>query len=233
MGRQLKGLLYFYYADLRHSIIVFWTILMSIVVVTLTITYFLKNVDDALMYFSVTGPMYIYCGILGFLVVKEFIPFSIKRGATRKNIFVSLVIFFLSLSFMKSIVGNTLQEVIKVFNTKMGIENFNFIHPAFFTNDTWFHRIWIDTSIMFFSFSMMFIIGLLFYRYGLVGGGSFVGVLIIIILTGIAQGWIIDFFINIFKNFDSMFYLQLFGIGVLIYAFSMLLLRRITILNVR
>lgn len=233
MGRQLKGLLYFYYADLRHSIVVFWTILMSIVVVTLTITYFLKNVDDALMYFSVTGPMYIYCGILGFLVVKEFIPFSIKRGATRKNIFVSLVIFFLSLSFMKSIVGSTLQEVIKVFNTKMGIENFYFIHPAFFTSDTWFHRIWIDTTIMFFAFSIMFVIGLIFYRYGLVGGGSFVGLLIIVILTGIAQGWIIDFFINIFEKFDSIFYLQLFGIGVLIYAFSMLLLRRITILNVR
>lgn len=184
------------------------------------------------MTLSLTGPMYIYCGILGFLTVKEFIPFSIKRGATRKNIFISMVIFFLGLSFMKAIVGSALQVIAAFFNTKMGIENFHFIHLAYFTNDTWYYRIMIDMSIMFFAFSVMFVIGLLFYRYGLVGGGVFVGTLIIIILTGVSQGWLIDFLINIFKNFDNIFYLQLFGIGVVIYAFSMLLLRRITILKV-
>lgn len=232
MGRQIKGLLYFYFADTRHSLTVFWTILLSILVVTLTITLFLNKIEDVFMTLSLTGPMYIYCGILGFLTVKEFIPFSIKRGATRKNIFISMVIFFLGLSFMKAIVGSALQVIAAFFNTKMGIENFHFIHLAYFTNDTWYYRIMIDMSIMFFAFSVMFVIGLLFYRYGLVGGGVFVGTLIIIILTGVSQGWLIDFLINIFKNFDNIFYLQLFGIGVVIYAFSMLLLRRITILKV-
>src|SRR5699024_2042938 len=107
--RQMKGLLYFYFADIRHSLKVFWTILMCIVMVTLTITYFLSNIEGGFMTLSITGPMYIYCGILGFLVVKEFIPFSIKRGATRKNIYFSLAIFFLGLSLAKSVVGSMLQ----------------------------------------------------------------------------------------------------------------------------
>lgn len=232
MGRQMKGLLYFYFADIRHSLTVFWTILMSIVVVTLIITYFLSNIEGSFMTLSITGPMYIYCGILGFLVVKEFIPFSIKRGATRKNIYFSLAIFFLVLSLAKSVVGSILQVIVEYINMKAGIGNFTFLHLVYFTNDTWYYRILIDTSIMFFAFSIMFVIGLLFYRYGLVGGGVFIGALLILILTGIGQGWLIDFFVNIFKNFDNIFYLQLFGIGVVIYAFSMLLLRRITILKV-
>jgi len=232
MGRQMKGLLYFYFADIRHSLTVFWTILMSIIVVTLTISYFLSNVEGGFMTLSITGPMYIYCGILGFLVVKEFIPFSIKRGATRKNIFFSLAIFFLGLSIVKSVVGSFLQVIVEYINMKMGIENFKFLHLAYFTNDTWYYRIMIDTSIMFFAFSIMFVIGLLFYRYGLIGGGIFVGLLIITALTGAFQGWLIDFFINIFNAFDHTFYLQLFGIGVVIYAMSIILLRRITILKV-
>lgn len=233
MGRQMKGLLYFYFADVRYSLTIFWMILMSIVVVTLTITYFLNNIEGGFMTLSITGPMYVYCGILGFLTVKESIPFSIKRGATRKNIFFSLVIFFLSLSLVKSVIGSTLQVIVEFLNTKIRIENFHFIHLAYFTNDTWFHRILIDISIMFFAFSLMFAIGLLFYRYGLVGGGIFVGLLIITALTGAFQGWLIDFFTNIFKTFNNTFYLQLFGIGVVIYALSMLLLRRITIIKVR
>lgn len=232
MGRQMKGLLYFYFADIRHSLTVFWTILMSIVVMTMTITYFLSNVEGGFMTLSITGPIYVYCGILGFLVVKEFIPFSIKRGATRKNIFFSLAIFFLGLSVVKSVVGSILQVIVEYANMKVGIENFTFLHLAYFTNNTWYYRIMIDTSIMFFAFSIMFVIGLLFYRYGLIGGGIFVGLLIITGLTGAFQGWLIDIFANIFKSFDDIFYLQLFGIGVVIYALSMLLLRRITILKV-
>ncbi len=233
MGRQMKGLLYFYFADIRHSLTVFWTILMSILVVTLTITWFLNKIEDGFMTLSLTGPMYIYCGILGFLTVKEYIPFSIKRGATRKNIFVSLVIFFFGLSFVKAMIGSALQVIVEIFNTRMEIDSFYFLHLAYFTNDTWYYRIMIDTSIMFFAFSIMFVIGLLFYRYGLVGGGIFVGLLIVIALTGAFQGWLIDFFINIFKTIDDVFYLQLLGIGLVIYAFSMLLLRKITILKVR
>lgn len=233
MKRQMKGLLYFYFADVRYSLKVFWTILMSVVAVTLIVTYFLSNVEDGSMTLSVTGPMYIYSGILGYLAVKEFIPFSIKRGATRKNIYLSLAVFFMAISLVKSVLGSMVQVAVEYVNGKMGIENFYFLHLAYFTNDTWFHRILIDTTIMFFAFTIMFVIGLLFYRYGLVGGGIFVGLIVVTTLTGAFQGWLFDFFIHIFKSLDHTFYLQLFGVGVVIYALSILLLKRITIVKAR
>ena len=100
MSRQIKGLLYFFIANSRYSLFIFWTILMSILLVTLTISYFAQDVDNFFMTLSLTGPIYVYCAIFGFLAVKELIPFSVKIGATRKNLFIGLGIFFLGLSIV-------------------------------------------------------------------------------------------------------------------------------------
>ncbi|SFB16707.1 hypothetical protein SAMN04488072_108175 [Lentibacillus halodurans] len=235
MGRQIKGLLYFFGADIRHSLTIFWTILLGILVVSLAFTYFLSGIDDddALFTLSLTGPMYVYCAILGFLTVKESVPFSIKMGATRKNLFVSVGIFFLALSFAMSVAASILQELVMSLLNVSGIDLFMFLHPAYFLDDTWYTRILIDMSIMFFFLSVMFIIGLIFYKYGLAGGGSFLGVLLIVCLIGIAQGWLIDFLFELVADIDLGFFYQLFGIGVVIYAISFLFLRRITTVKVR
>lgn len=233
MGRQIKGLLYFFIADVRYSLAIFWTILMGILVVSLTVAYFLINVENGFMTLSLTGPMYVYCAILGFLMVKDSVPFSIGVGATRKNLFISLGIFFLGLSITKAIAASIIQVIVNYVNPKIGIDTFQFLHLAYFTNDTWLTRILIDTSMMFFFFSLMFVIGLLFYKYGLAGGGSAVGLVCILLIVGVAQGWLIDFFIHIFKSIDLMFFGQLLAVGCVIYILSILLLKRITIVKVK
>lgn len=235
MGRQIKGLLYFYLNDMRYSFLIFWTILLAIVLMTEITTFFLMNVDGAFMTFTLTAPMYVYCFILGFLTVKEVIPFSLKVGATRKNIFVSVGLFFLGLALLKAIFARILAVIITYVNGQVGIDSGKFIllHLAQFTNDTWVNRFVIDISIMFFGMSLMFLIGLLFYRYGLAGGGSVIGVFFIFILTGLAQGFLVNFFVALAKSFDMMLFYQLFGISIIIYAVSMLFLRRITIIKVK
>lgn len=236
MSKQIKGLLYFYGSDQRYSLIIFWTILTAILLVSLAITYFLASLDneDTLFTFSLTGPMYVYCAIWGFMTVKESVPFLIKMSATRKNIFVGTGIFFLALSFGMALAATILQELIMALMNATGIDLFVFLHPAYFLDDnTWYTRILIDTSIMFFFMAVLFIIGLLFYKYGLAGGGSFLGVVLLIILLGIAQGWIIDFFVDVFTGIDLVFFYQLLGIGVVIYGISFLFLRRITTVKVK
>ncbi|WP_163971021.1 hypothetical protein [Oceanobacillus halotolerans] len=233
MQKQIKGLLYFYTADIRHSLTVFWTILLAILVVSLTFVYFLERLGDGFFTFSLTGPMYVYCAILGFITVKEAIPFSIKIGATRKNIFISLGIFFFLLSFSMATVGSLLQEAIKGLNQLLNVDIFTFLHISHFLSDVWYSRILIDTSIMFFLLTFMLVVGLIFYRYGLLGGGTFLGILLVIFLVGITQDWFVNFFGEVFLNIDLVFFIQLFGIGVSLYFLSFLLLRRITIVKVR
>src|SRR5690625_4780644 len=159
MARQIKGLLYFFIADVRYSLKVFWIILMGVLVVSLTVAYFLTNVENGMMSFTLTAPMYVYCAILGFLTVKESVPFSIKMGATRKNIFISLGLFFLGLSLIKAVAASIIQILVDLLNEKARIDTDMFMHLTYFTDDTWYTSIYIDTSIMFLSFSALFVIG--------------------------------------------------------------------------
>lgn len=235
MGRQIKGLLYFFGSDLRYSLTIFWTILLSILVVSLAFTYFLAGLDNevTLFTFSLTGPMYVYCAILGFLTVKDSVPFLIKMSATRKNIFVGSGGFFLMLSLAMALAAAGLQELVMALMNATGVDFFLFLHPAYFLDGTWYTRIVIDTAIMFFFLAAMFMIGLLFYKYGIAGGGSFLGVLLLISLLGIAQGWLIDFVVDVFTGIDLIFFYQLMGIGLVIYGISFLFLRRITTVKVK
>lgn len=172
-------------------------------------------------------------GILGFLTVKQSIPFSLKLGATRKNIFISLGLFFLGLSIAKAIFASIIQSLTLKFTEITSIHTFEFIHPASLLEDTWLNRVIIDSSILFFLSVFMFIISLLFYKYGLAGGGSVTGIMVIALLVGIAKGWIFDFFINLFSDINLLFFFQLFAISLLLFCLSFLLLRKITTVNVK
>lgn len=231
MGRQLKGLLYFFITDMRYSLFVFWTVLLSTLAVTLVIAYFLIGVDSGQIGFTLPIALYIYCGITGFLTVKLSIPFSIKVGATRKNVFIGMGIFFLGLSGVLGVMVNSIQSLVDFLNTKIGIESFLFMHIANLMDTTWLGRVLIDTSVMFFFLSLLFVIGLCFYKFGLAGGGSIVALLVIVILVGAAQGWLIDFFIHIYQTLNVVFFWQLLLVGILIYCISWLMMRRITIIK--
>ncbi|MBU8791802.1 MULTISPECIES: hypothetical protein [Oceanobacillus] len=233
MGKQLKGLLYFFVTDIRFSLTIFWSILFGVLVLSLSISYFLLGVEDAVFYFGFPNATYFYCMFLGFLTVKEGIPFALKMGATRRNLFIATGLFFLGIAFVKAVVSSTLQSITVAFTEAAGISTFNFIHLAEFVSDTWLNRIMVDTAVMFLLLTIMFLFGLLFYNTGLLGGGSVAAILVVLLLLGIAKGSVFDFFARLLSDLDLMFFLQLFGIGIVLYALSYLFTRRITIINTK
>lgn len=234
MTRQMKGLLYFYITDIRFSLTVFWTVLLSSLFVSMLIDYFLlKNVSEGFMAFSLPMALYVYCGILGFLTVKQAIPFSIKIGSTRKNIFISLGLFFLSFSFVMSVFVNSIQSLVEFFHSKMGNETFLFIHFANLTTDTYLTRVLIDTSLMFFLLSFFFLVGLTFYKYGLIGGGALVGTIVIVIISGFAEGWLTNFLINLYETLNTITFWKLTCIALVIYSITWMFIRKITIVQAR
>lgn len=190
------------------------------------------GVENGQLYFMFQF-IYVYCGILGFITVKESIPFSLKMGATRKNLFISLGLFFLSIALMKAVIANTLHTVILYATDITNLHSFGFMHLAQLMEDTWINRVVIDTSLMFFFLTVMFLTGLLFYRYGLLGGGIVVGAGVILLLVGVAQGWLIDLFANLFSDLKLTIFLQIFGLGIVFYLLSFLLLKRITTVSTK
>lgn len=229
MGKQIKGLLYFFLTDARYSITIFWSILIGIIVLSLSISYFLIGVE-AEFYLSASIPMYIYCAIFGYITVKESIPFALKIGATRKSIFVSIGLFFLILSLLKAVFMSIIHSTTLAFADAVGISNFVFIHPATLLGDTWLSRVVVDTAIMFLMFSMLFIMGLIFYRTGLAGGGIVAGILVLLLLFGIAEGWLFEFIWDLLVDVELTLFIQMFGIGLVFYLLSIIFIRRITII---
>src|SRR5699024_2226053 len=150
---------------------------------------------------------------------------------TRKNIFISLGLFFIALSLIKAVAASITQILVDLINAKAGIDTFMLLHLSYYTDDTLITRIFIDTYFMLLILSALFVSGLLFYKYDLAGWGSVICVIVILMLTGLAQGWLIDFFIDIFQSIDRMLFGKLLVLGIVIYSFSMILLRRITIVK--
>ncbi|TQS70629.1 hypothetical protein DX933_17880 [Ornithinibacillus gellani] len=236
MGRQIKGLLYFFVMDIRYSLMIFWTILISLLAVSLAISHFLESAiasGSGVFTFVLTGPIYVYCAIIGFLTVRDYIPYSLKLGATRKSIFVSIGIFFFGLAFAKSVAATIIQAAVEKGVDLFGMKYFIFLHPAQLLTDTWYNRLIIDTSISFFFAVLLFLIGLIFYRFGLAGGGSALGIVGILLLIGLAKGWVFDFAKHVFTTFDMVFFAQLFGVALVIYAVTFVLVRKISIFKVK
>lgn len=230
MVKQLKGLLYFFITDIRYNFIIFWSILLSTMSVSLIAAYLLIQVGETKMIFVLSAAIYIFCGFIGFFTAKGQIPFAIKIGATRKNLFISLGVFFLGLSIVKAILSNTVQLIMeKIFHVKTIV----FMHPAQLLTDSWMTRITVDAMVMFCILAFTLLLGLLFYKYGLLGGGSVVGIVVIVLLLGTAQGWLIDFLVDTFQSMSIAFFYQILLMGIIFYGISWILLRKIAIVNIK
>lgn len=236
MQKQLKGSLYYLYANSRFSLIVFWVILISLLLVTLIIDLFS---NDSTIVFQLSSPTYIFAAIMGYWIVKNTIPYIVKLGGTRASIFVAVGIYAFLLAVFNATIANTLNKVVTFLFGEENMEGvvysedgstMTFNHLAdFLTDSTWVSNFIIDISISFFMLVVMFLMGLIFYRYGLVGGISFLAVGAIIFIIGMSKGWLVDFFINIFTTFSIELFYQLFVVAIIIYALSFLLLRRLTV----
>lgn len=237
MSKQFQGALYYLFANIRYSLTYFWAILLALLIVTIAATILMPDTDIA---FELSIPVYIFAAVIGYWTVKNAFPYLIKMGSTRKNIFVSFGVYAFLLTLLNAVISNTVNKFVSMIigtERDYGIitimENdttmtFNHIGDLLGAN-SWIMRIVIDTSISFFLLAVMFIIGLIFYRFGLIGGFSFLGLLVMIIVFGFSNGWLLDFILAIHNNFSFAFFYQLFTVGVIVYLFSFFLLRRVTV----
>lgn len=231
MSNQLKGLLYLFVMEFRYSILIFWTILLSILGVFLVFTYAVITPADGNFFFGFPFAIYFYCAILGFMVVKETVPFALKIGATRKNYYIAAGLFFLGLAAFFSLAANTIQSIVAFLIDGTKVQSMQFIHLANFVGGTWADRFVTDLSIMFLLMAVFFLTGLVFYKYGQLGGGILAGVAAAVVLAGIAEGFLIVWIIELFAEIDILFFYQVLLLGLVLYAVSFVMLRDISVVK--
>lgn len=236
---QLKGTLYYYSANMRYSLLIFWSILLGIMLLSLIADLVIGGEGDNI-YFSFALPLYLFAAIIGFWVVKNVIPFLVKMGVTRMNIYIGTGIVFILLALFNGVISNTLHTIItEVFDSNINssfeitVDGRDLTGSAplieLFAEDTWWNHFVIDVSFQFFCVAVSFLFGLVFYRYKLTGGAVMLGVLLFIFVYSITSGWLVDTILNILNDFSMIFFYQLFLAGLVIYLLTHLLLRRLTI----
>src|SRR5699024_9142611 len=199
--------------------------------------------NSYIVLFQASIPIYIFCLVLGMWTVKNTIPYLLNMSVTRKLIFISVGIYFLLLAIFQAVLANILTVIISLLGMKAmsgeislidGDKEFTFYFThlsQFLENDSLMNQIMIDSIICFVALSSMFFVGLIFYRFGLVGGFSFLGALFIVYILSIARGSFIDLMTYFIDNYSMALYFQLFGLGFLLYLLSFIFLRRVTTIS--
>ncbi|MCT2534405.1 hypothetical protein NC661_15170 [Aquibacillus koreensis] len=229
MIRQIKALLYFFVADFRFSFLIFWTILSATVVISLGATYYLQDVENSSMYLAISGAIYVYGAILGFITVRESLTFALKMGGTRKSYFVAVGAFFLGLSVVMAILDNLYHVIIMAFVNNVGLDIFTLIHPAMIlgeANSIWY-RFSIDVFVIFLLMSIFYFLGLVFHKYNLIGGYVVIGVVALVLFISSAAGVLLDLLQELFVNPSFNHYVIAFVIGIVLYLTSWLLVYNI------
>ncbi len=238
---QLKGLLYYYFINMRYSLFIFWSIMAGLLILSIGADLIFGS-GESIISFDFSAPIYIFAAIMGFWVVKNVIPYMIKMGSTRFNVYVGTGIVFIALTVFNATLANAIRFLITtihgsgVFSAiSITIEN-NGQESAipyhlldFLGTITWSNQFIIDIAISIFALAIMFIVGLVFYRYKLIGGAIALGVIFLLVIYSIAAGWVTDFFLYLLTDISMLLFYQLFFIGVIMYGLSYFLIRRLTI----
>src|SRR5699024_11266310 len=110
---------------------------------------------------------------------------------------VSAGVSFFFMERLNAAIANTItliaQKIFKatnngIFTITTEEKSYTFSHLAdLVLETTWYSRVVIDTSIAFFLLACFFIIGLIFYRFGYIGGFTILGITMATLVFGIAQ----------------------------------------------
>lgn len=229
MSNQIKGLLYFFILYTRRSFFIFWGILFGFLVLNFIIALLFIEGTGGEMIFGLSLAVYIYSAIYSFHLVKQGIPFVLKMGATRKKLFLGLGMFLIGLTVLQAVIANVIQSFCKLIIKQFSIDGVGFISIAQFFDTRWITSFTVDATIIFFVMSVMIMLSLFFYKYGLTGGGGIIALVLVFVLFGFAEGFLKDFVMNIAQSFDLVFFFQLAGVGFLLYLGSWGFFRKITI----
>src|SRR5699024_5042829 len=126
------------------------------------------------MNFTLIVPIYAICAIIGSIIVKNDLPYLIKMGSTRLNLYKSVGVVFVGIALFNAVFANTIHSLVLLlykgtgstqsdtFTFSDGSQSFTLNHLADLFVNVWWSRVLIDSTILFFLLVCGFIVGLMF-----------------------------------------------------------------------
>src|SRR5699024_9772194 len=208
----------------------------SILGITLLVSFIIAiildrtQVGEAEFFFMLSFAVYVFSAFYGFISVRYELPFSIKMGATRKHFWLSRLIFFIGLTICQVIIIQLVTWLSKFLGNllNMDADAFQLAHPAVLLDNTIFQQMIIDATLIFSITAIFYLLGMLYYKYGLIGIASLAAVVLIFLLFSFAKGWFYDVYTYLGEHFSLNMFAYILLAGILCYLLSWLLIRRAT-----
>ncbi|WP_227394697.1 hypothetical protein [Jeotgalibacillus aurantiacus] len=194
MFKQMMALIRFFLIDMRFSILLFWSIYM----ISLIPVSVLSAAADGNVYISSTIAILIFCGISGFILLKETFSYTIRLGVTRLEYAISGVIFAAVLAFIMSSTGIIINMIFSALMEWVGWSHVQLINISDMigTQSTMLAEFGLLMLFSFITLIASFFLSTVFHRFGLVGGLSVVALLFITILIESLRTEVIDWFVK-------------------------------------
>lgn len=224
MLNEMKAVLYYLAVDIRYSFMVFW----SILILSLTAMFIIVLSFETRMIVTTSMAIYIFCGITGFLTTKETFPYCIKLGATRTQYLLSVLVYCAAVAAVFSIVHVIVQGIFNSLVQAGASGRFLTYHTVQATTlaNTWYNQLLVDLIICFLLLSLGFLLGSVFYRFGLIGGFGTLAVLAILVILPNTRTFILDAFGSMEGWKLGVNFLMLVGVALLAYLPNWGMLRK-------
>ncbi|MFJ5791198.1 hypothetical protein ACIQXW_01550 [Lysinibacillus sp. NPDC097162] len=215
--KTVQGSLYVLFQSYKKSNIIFWCILFSIVILLFFIdTFFGQYVSFAV---TISIPVYVFYSIKGAKILNKTLPYFLKLGLSRMQYVCNVGLFFIVWSLAGAFVIACTHKIITLVSNLFDYENMVIIHPIlFFSNsDSFLLTMSMDTVLLLLCLISSLLLNVVFYRFGTLGGYSFIGVLALIPITMVIFEWYTPLFELVSKVSAFTIIASLLVISIFIY----------------
>lgn len=185
----LKGSLYVFFQSYKKQNIIFWIILFSIVFLSFFLdSFFGKYISFAI---TISIPVYIFYSIMSSKILNRTMPYFLKLGLSRIQYVFHIGLFFLTWSIVGAVIIACTHKIIALFSNLLDVKDFIIIHPIllFDTAQPFMLTVAFDFVFLLFSLISGLLLNVVFYRFGTIGGYSFIGALALIPIFFIIFQW--------------------------------------------
>ncbi|WP_341302027.1 hypothetical protein MHB44_06415 [Lysinibacillus sp. FSL H8-0500] len=185
----VKGSFYVLFQSYKKHNIIFWSILFSIILLSFFLDAFFGQYVSFAMTISI--PVYIFYSSMAAKFLTKTLPYFLKLGLSRQQYMLNIGLFFISWSLMGAFVIACVHQIVVYVSSLYSIKDIIIIHPTLFfdVSPSFLQMMALDTVLLLFCLSSGLLLNVVFYRLGIVGGYSFLGLLALIPIVMIIFDW--------------------------------------------
>lgn len=227
--KQLIGSLYLLILSYKRDFYIFWFINTLIVTVLLLVASIFKQ--DMRLVLTISVPVYVFMIIISSKILNRTLPFFLKLGVNRLHYTLYIGLFLLCWSVVQSVIVALLQQLAMWLGNLFSVEAVMLIHPVmlFDQSSNLLLTIFVDSLFIMTLCLIGLMVSISFYRFGIIGGYSLLGVIALVPLLALLFRWYIDIIMAVQDLTLATFVVVICAVIALLFALFITGLRKISI----